>query len=524
MKARESAHRWLQEREISFVFGNPGSTELPFLLGLEKASRYVLALHEGVAVAMAEGYAQASGQVAFVNLHAAPGLGNAIGALYSALKNRSPLLVTVGHQDRRHLFREPLLSGPLLEMARSVSKAVWEVHRGEDLPEALERAYHLALTPPRGPVVAVLPMDLWEEEAAPPRLKTLLPPGAPQGLEALASALSRAENPALILGGGSQAPAARKAALRLVEALPAVVFSDPIGPRHPFPTSHPLYRGVLPPVAAQLRNQLAPHDLVLVVGAPCFLLYPYTPGPPIPEGSHVVLLTDDPAEAARAEAHEVYLGDVAEGLRLLAGAVRPSGRPWPSRPPSPPSPPAPLPSGPRGLNPLYVVERLAQALTGRFVVDEAISLSPPFRKALKVEEGRYLHSASGGLGFAPAAAVGAALAGEAVAAVVGDGAFLFAPQALYTAKVHGLDVAFIVLNNAGYGILKGFAEALYPGQGERVPGLSLSGVDFLLLAQAFGVQGWRADTPEALEEGLAYMGQGPFLLEIRLDPTPHRIF
>lgn len=521
MKARESAHRWLQERGISFVFGNPGSTELPFLLELEKASRYVLALHEGVVVAMAEGYAQASGKVAFVNLHAAPGLGNAVGALHTALKNRSPLLVTVGHQDRRHLFREPLLSGPLSEMARPVAKAVWEVHRSEDVPEALERAYHLALTPPRGPVVVVFPMDLWEEEAPPPRLKTVLPPGAPQGLEALANALSRTQNPALILGGGAQPPAARKAALRLAEALAAAVFSDPISPRHPFPTGHPLYRGVLPPVAAQLRNLLAPHDLVLVAGAPCFLLYPYTPGSPIPEGSHVVLLTDDPAEAARAEAHEVYLGDVAEGLRFLAETVRPSGRPWPSRPTEAPAPP---PSGSQGLNPLYAAKCLAQALKDRFVVDEAISLSPPLRRTLRVDEGRYLHSTSGGLGFAPAAAVGAALAGEAAAAVVGDGAFLFAPQALYTAKAHGLDVAFIVLNNRGYGILQGFAEGLYPGQGQRVPGLFLDGVDFLLLAQAFGVPGWRADTPESLEEGLAHMGRGPFLLEIRLDPTPHRVF
>lgn len=523
MKARESAHRWLQERAIPFVFGNPGSTELPFLLELEKASRYILALHEGVAVAMAEGYAQASGKVAFVNLHAAPGLGNAIGALYTALKNRSPLLVTVGNQDRRHLSREPLLSGPLSEMARPVSKAVWEVHRGEDLPEALERAYHLALTPPRGPVVVVLPMDIWEEEVPPPRLKTLLLPGPPQGLEALAAALSRAENPALILGGGAQGPTARKAALRLAEALPAVVFSDPISPRHPFPTGHPLYRGVLPPVAAQLRNWLAPHDLVLVVGAPCFLRYPYTPGSPIPEGTHVALLTDDPAEAARAEAHEVYLGDVAEGLRFLGEAVRPSGRPWPPRPQPQEASHLP-PSGPRGLNPLYAVRCLAQGLKERFVVDEAISLSPPLRKALHVEEGHYLHSASGGLGFAPAAAVGAALAGEAAAAVVGDGAFFFAPQALYTAKAHQLDVAFIILNNAGYGILKGFAEGLYPGQGERVPGLSLDSVDFLLLAQAFGLQGWRADTPESLEEGLAHLDQGPFLLEVRLDPTPHRVF
>ncbi|AEV15142.1 Thiamine pyrophosphate enzyme-like TPP binding region [Thermus sp. CCB_US3_UF1] len=180
MKARESAHLWLRERGIRFVFGNPGSTELPFLLGLEGAARYILGLHEGVAVAMADGYAQASGEVAFLNLHAAPGLGNALGALYTALKNRSPLVVTVGDQDRRHRFRAPLLSGPLVEMAKPVSKAAWEVSRAEDLPEALERAFHLALTPPRGPVVVAVPMDVWEEEAPPPPLKGPLPPDPPR--------------------------------------------------------------------------------------------------------------------------------------------------------------------------------------------------------------------------------------------------------------------------------------------------------------------------------------------------------
>lgn len=521
MKARESAHLWLRERGIRFVFGNPGSTELPFLLGLEGAARYILGLHEGVAVAMADGYAQASGEVAFLNLHAAPGLGNALGALYTALKNRSPLVVAVGDQDRRHRFRAPLLSGPLVEMAKPVSKAAWEVSRAEDLPEALERAFHLALTPPRGPVVVAVPMDVWEEEAPPPPLKALLPPGPPQGLEGLAEALSQAENPALVLGTGAHAPAARRASLQLAERLGAPVFSDPISPRHAFPTNHPLYRGVLPPLAASLRERLAPFDLVLVAGAPCFLLYPYSPGPSFPPSTRVVLLTEDPEQAARAEAQEVYLGDVALGLRFLAEAVPPGGRPWPEPPPSPPPPP---PRGPGGLNPLYAAARLAQALQDRFLVDEAISLSPPLRRALPTEGARYLHGASGGLGFAPGAAVGAALAGEKAAAVVGDGAFLFAPQALHAARTYGLDVVFVVLNNGGYGILKGFGEALYPGEALRLPGLSFPGVDFPLLAQAFGVGARRVETPEALEEALENLPQGPFLLEVALDPTPLRVF
>ncbi|GAA6731117.1 benzoylformate decarboxylase [Thermus brockianus] len=521
MTARESAHRWLKERGIPWVFGNPGSTEIPFLLGLEEVAGYVLALHEGVAVAMAEGYAQASGQVAVVNLHAAPGLGNAIGALYTARKNRSLLLVTVGQQDRRHLFRDPLLSGPLVEMAHPVAKVAFSVERGADLPEALERAYHLALTPPRGPVVVAIPMDLWEEEAPPPRCKALHLPGMAQGLEALAESLDRATRPALVLGGGADTPLARQAAFRLAEALEAPVFSDPISPRHPFPTQHPLYRGVLPPVAQRIRGILEAFDAVLVAGAPCFLLYPYSPGPAVPTGTRVFLLTDDPEEAARAEAQEVYLGHVALGLEFLSQRVRPRA----GAPPQGVFAPLPTPQSPSGrLNPPYAAARLAQALSPRFVVDEAISLSGVFRRHLRQEGGGYLHGASGGLGFAAPAALGAALAGQRAAAVVGEGSFLFAPQVLYTARELRADVVFVVLNNGGYGILKGFAQSLYPGQAERVPGLALSGVDFCQLAQAFGVPAARVEDPEGLEAALASLPSGPFLLEVVVDPTPHPAF
>lgn len=522
MNARQRAHAWLRERGIPYVFGNPGSTEIPFLLGLEAVARYILGLHEGVVVAMADGYAQASGQVAFVNLHAAPGLGNAIGAIHTARKNRAPLLITVGQQDRRHLFWEPLLSGPLLEMARPVTKAALAVEQGKDLPEALEWAFHLALTPPRGPVVLVVPMDLWEEEAPPPRVKTVYSPGLPQGLEGAVQTLVSARRPALVLGGGTDTPLARRASLQLAEALGAHVFSAPISPRQAFPTFHPLYQGVLPPMASRIRERLASYDVVLVAGAPCFLRYPYTPGPSISQETQVLLLTEDPEEAARAEAHRVYLGDVTLAITYLAEKVASKDVSLP-RKATRPVPPRPTRVA-KGLPPSYALSRVAEALCSRFIVDEAISLSGVFRGTLWTEGGGYLHATSGGLGYGPAAALGAALAGKPAAAVVGDGSFLFAPQVLYTARAYGLDVVFVVLNNKGYSILKGFAESLYPGQADQVPGLSLEEVDFTTLAQGFGIPGARVATPEALEDTLAALGSGPFLLEIVLDPAPTPAF
>ena len=223
MNIREATFEWMRARGIRYIFGNPGSTELPFLVNLPDGVRYVLALQESIALAMADGYAQASGQPALVNLHVAPGLGNAMGVLFTALKNRAPLIVTCGQQDTRHIFHEPLLSGDLVGMARPVTKWAYEVKHAADVPDALEQAYHLAMTPPRGPVFVSIPMNFWDAPAEPPRLKTLHAPDAPQGLEAVAEALTAAQKPALVCGAGVGGAGAVAEAVALAEKLGCAV-------------------------------------------------------------------------------------------------------------------------------------------------------------------------------------------------------------------------------------------------------------------------------------------------------------
>jgi benzoylformate decarboxylase len=277
MNIREATFEWMRARGIHHIFGNPGSTELPFLVNLPDSVRYVLALQESIAVAMADGYAQASGQPALINLHVAPGLGNAMGVLFTALKNRAPLIVTCGQQDTRHIFHEPLLSGDLVGMARPVTKWAYEVKHAADVPDALEQAYHLAMTPPRGPVFVSIPMNFWDAPAEPPRLKTLHTPDAPQGLEAVAEALASAQKPALVYGAGVGGAGAVAEAVALAERLGCAVYHAPLNSRMGFPTSHPLYEGMLLPATPRLMQALSQHDFVLVVGAPVFLLYPYFP-------------------------------------------------------------------------------------------------------------------------------------------------------------------------------------------------------------------------------------------------------
>ena len=281
------------------MFGNPGSTELGMLVGLEEVAHYVLGLQEASVLATADGYAQLTGQPALVNLHTAPGLGNAVGALFTSLKNKSPLVVTAGQQDNRHRAFEPLLSGPLVEMARPVVKWSTEVWRSEDVVRTLERAYQTALTPPTGPVFVSIPMNFWDEVGESIAPKDLSLPSAPQNLEALSNALDQAERPALVMGAQVDRDGAWAAAVTLAEKLGAAVFHDPVSPRCGFPTSHPLFERVLPPAVPMLAGVLEPFDIVAVFGAPLFLAYPYVPGPRLPEHTRAYLVTDDGDEAAR---------------------------------------------------------------------------------------------------------------------------------------------------------------------------------------------------------------------------------
>ncbi len=524
MRVREAVFRWIRERKIPFAFGNPGSTEIPFLVGLEEVTHYVLGLHEGVVVAMADGYAQGAGRPALVNLHTAPGLGNALGALHTAKRNRTPLVVTVGQQDSRHLAQEPLLSDDLVALARSQVKAAYRAVQARDVPGLLERAWLEAAAPPPGPVLVSIPADFWDAEAEPVRPRTLHPPGAPQGLEVLAEALARAQNPALIYGAGVDRTGAWEAGIALAEALRADVFGAPLTARVPFPTDHPLYRGMLAPAAPRIAQALLGHDLVAVFGAPLFLLYPYLPGSPLPPTvREVYLVTDDPHDAARAPTGTAFLGDVGAALAALAERVPRRPGPLPSRAAERARLRAEAARSKARMGLPFVFQTLARRLPPEgIVVDEAISASLLLRAHVPIRRpGGYFTAASGGLGWGMPAAVGLKLARpeRPVVAVVGDGSALYGIQALWSAAQEGTPVVFLILNNGGYAILKSYTRAFYPGQEARVPGLDLPHLDLVALARGMGVEARRVEAPDALEEalGAALAADGPVLLDVQVD-------
>ena len=528
MNIREATFEWMQARGIRYLFGNPGSTELPLLVNLPDGVRYVLTLQESIALAMADGYAQASGQPALVNLHVAPGLGNAMGVLFTALKNRAPLIVTCGQQDTRHIFHEPLLSGDLVGMARPVTKWAYEVKHAGDVPDALEQAYHLAMTPPRGPVFLSIPMNFWDAPAESPRLRTLHPPEAPQGLEVVADALTAAQKPALVCGAGVGGAGAIDEAVALAERLGCTVYHAPLNSRMGFPTNHPLYEGMLLPATPRLMQTLSQHDFVLVVGAPVFLLYPYFPGGMLPPGVGAMLITDDPQEASRAPVTHALVGDIRRALTELASRVPPRDYKMPSRAVEEARRRSEATRARNAMGAFFVLHTLSRHLPeNAVVVDEAVSSSLCLREFVRLAPTNdYYTSASGGLGWAMPASIGIQMAqpDRPVVCVIGDGSVMYSVQALWNAREENAPVLFLVLNNGAYNILKSFTAAFYPGS--RVQGLDVPHVDLVSIAEGMGVHAERLTTPESVEEAIprALEMRQPVLLDVAIDRTVPNLF
>ncbi|QYJ17161.1 Benzoylformate decarboxylase [Rubrobacter xylanophilus DSM 9941] len=522
---REATLDLLRELGMTTIFGNPGSTELPFLRDLPEDFRYVLALQEASALSMAEGYARGTGGAALVNLHTAPGLGNAMGALVTAYHNKTPLVVTAGQQHRGHLALEPLLSGRLVELARPYVKRSHEPARAEDVPHELLRAYHTARQQPSGPVFLSIPMDDWEAEAAAPEVREVSYRTAPDpdALRRAAAVLREVERPAIVAGPGVARSGAFSEVVALAERLRAEVWQDGVAALAGFPQSHPLFRGVLPLAQRLVAETLAPYDAVLVLGAPAFTYYPYLPGEVVREGTALVQITEDPEEAARAPAGTGIVGDVGLAAEGLLGLLpEEPGRPVP--PPGDPLP-APEPSSPMSVD--YVMHTIAELLPeGAVLADESTSSKPVLYRRVRADEPLgHLTSAAGGLGFAMPAAVGLGLAlpDRKAVCVIGDGSSMYSIQSLWTAARYGVGVAVVVINNRGYSILKSFRDLM--GLGENVPGLDLPGIDIVQIARGFGCNGERVEEPDELPQALkrAFSSETPYLVDVLVDTAVPRM-
>ncbi|MFO0806822.1 MAG: thiamine pyrophosphate-binding protein [Gemmataceae bacterium] len=531
----------LHRAGVAHIFGNPGTTELPLndALGRDPRFRYILGLHEIPVMAAADGFAQASGRVAVVNLHTACGLGNAMGMLYNARVSGTPLVVTAGQQDARLRFDEPVLAAPLVEMAQPLVKWSAQVDRVEDVPNATRRAIQIALAPPTGPVFLALPLDVQRAETTGLDLSGPWIPDrhirpAADALNRAAEILSKAANPVILAGSRVTESGGIAELVAVAESLGAPVFTEcgAASGRLPFPTDHPLLRGPLPLWSPDVRNALQPFDVAFAVGLNVLKLYIHQePVRPLPDHLKLVHLDSAPAEIGKNFPVEAgLLGDPKAGLAELAALIppRPDAKAriamWAAQRAAEQSSLRAKVDSLRSACPmssLVMMDTLASVLpTDVAVVQEAPTAHHNhFERlgALKDPAGWFAHRAWA-LGWGAGCALGVKLAWpqRPVLALLGDGASLYGIQALWTAARERIPIVFVIANNGRYRILEHCGEVMkLPGLA-AAPGMKLGDVDFVGLSHSLGVEAHRITEPDDLAARVraAFTSDQPMLFDV----------
>ncbi len=539
----------LRAAGVDHMFGNPGTTELPMMDVLPDYPElnYILALQEGVAMAAADGYAMASGKLGVVNLHVAPGLGNAMGMLYDATKTAPPLLVTAGQQDGRYALTEPLLWGDLVRMVESMTKWAYQVERVSDLPQALRRAIKVATTPPTGPVFLGLPMDIMMAEAdldisAPtqvgPRIR-----GDLEAMQQAATLLANAQHPIIIVGDGVSKSDALDEMVAVAEALGALVVGETVPNTTSFPTDHPLYQGPMPRTQQAVRASLEAADVVFSVGADMFSMSLYSDIEPLPRGVAVVCLDTDPWEMGKNYAVDVaILGDpkatLAEMLPMVSNLISEASRQTATQR-AETLRQAKMESLQRlraqaaeetsktPMSALAMNHVIATTVPADIcIVDESLTSGAALRDLLPRRRPRdYFGLKGGGIGWGLPATVGATLArrDQPVLGLIGDGSAMYSIQALWTAARYGLRSIFVICNNGQYLILKRRLHA-YDGpaaKSQEYVGIDLvqPAIQFVDLAKSMGVYGVRAERAQDFKQALqeALQRPGPTLIDVPIE-------
>ena len=539
MNPRAALMEVLRTEGVDRIFGNPGTSELPLMDELVdvKDIHYVLALQEASAVAMADGYARGTGRPAFVNLHIAAGLANGLANVLNARRSHTPLVVTAGQQDRRHLVQDPMLSGDLVAMAGSICKMSVEVDRADDLATVVRRAFLAAQAPPTGPVFVSIPMDLLEEavDVDVPERSLVRRDAVAGGVEEAAASLATAERPAIVAGDGIAREGALAEVVRVAETVGATVYAEPLNDAVVFPASHALFGGMMAPANAAIRGFLGNHDVVLVVGAVAFMPYPYTPVGAVPADVELLQIDPDPYEIGRTYpvtigmvgSVKATLGALADQLdgRVVSAAERLRSAQLRKEAANKNfDDVARARYSPAPIDPMAAAHGLIDGLPdGGIVVDEAVTTGVYVRNFLAPSEpGRYHFTIGGGLGWALGAAIGVKMARpEApVLAVIGDGSTMYALQGLWTAAHDDVPVVFAVVNNAEYRILKQGLDGLsgLSAKKSTYVGMDLfpPHIDFVGLARALGVAAERVDDAADVAGAVraAFESGAPALVEV----------
>ena len=537
----------LKDEGITHLFGNPGTTELPIMDALTEHPdlNYMMSMQESLVVYMAEGYSRSSGKLSACNVHVAPGLGNAMGAIYAAKFANTPIIITAGQQEQGHGLTEPLLYDPLVPIAQPLVKWAVEVTRFEDLPRIVRRAAKVAMTPPTGPVFISLPGDILNEEGAlelgaRTRVDTRVRP-IDSTLEKIAERILSASNPVIVAGHELATDDALQEAAEFASIIGCPVYQQTVQYGAHFLSEHPGFMGALSRDQQQVRDVLSPYDLLIVLGADVLRMSVWSSVEPLPEGMKIVQIGQRDWEMGKNFPTELAIrADVKETLKALnpklmerGGADQKSkadeslnklsSKNWSAKREVMVKE---LTAAPQtgAIDPAWMVMKIVDTMPEEtIIVDEGIISSRALMSLLPYRTSSSLFGmASGGIGWGVPAACGvqAAHPEKPLIAIIGDGSSMYSIQALWTAANQKLPVNYVICDNGGYRIIK---ERLFSFHGnENFIGMDFKepAVDFVGLANSVGVPSVRvvdhSELVPALEDALNNTS-GPNLISVTVD-------
>jgi benzoylformate decarboxylase len=534
----------LKDEGITHLFGNPGTTELPIMHALKDHPdlTYVMGMQESVVVAMADGYSRATGELVACNVHVAPGLGNAMGALYNCKFTGTPLIITAGQQELGHGLTEPLLYDPLVPIAEPLVKWATEITRLEDMPRIVRRAAKIAMTPPMGPVFISLPGDILNNEVgidlgSSTRVDTRNRP-ADDVLESLADRLLRSKNPVIVCGNEIVTSDALAEAGQFAEAIGAAVYQQTVPYGSHFLSEHPCFVGGLSRSQPQVRGTLEPYDLMIVLGADVLRMSVWDAVDPMPADLPIIQIGLNDWEMGKNYATEIAIGsDVRETLKALTPVLKERGgsvlsdaaakrimalasKNWSANRATLIEKIETTGSG-EPINPDWLMLQISEALPENgIIVNEGVTAARYLNDIHPYRERHDFHGlASGGIGWGIAAAVGVQLAhlDRPVCAIIGDGSSMYSIQAIWSAANQNLPMTYVIVNNGGYRIIKQRLKSFH--QNDHFIGMDFKdpAVNFAALAESMGVTAERVTDPAklraALDNALANK-TGPNLIEV----------
>jgi len=529
-----------------FIFGSLRSANSPLIaaaLAVRPDIQYVAALHEQIAGAMAIGYAQASGRPGVISLPAATGVINALSSMYMAKQARIPMVVIADQQDTQILNEEPPLSGDLLALVRPIAKWSCELRTAEEIPRMLRRAFHEALSVPKGPVLVSVPVDIALKPVAGPAI--VPPQTSPLGtadtgfVRKAAKALISSKRPCVIVGNEISLYRARKESVTLVEVLGCPAYCEPLATGVNFPNRHAQFGGMLPLDAFKASEILSHYDVVLVLGMQTRM--PTRPNEPplLPAESLVIQLNVEPGLAGRTLPCDLTANaDIAETLSRLrteiqllvdsqwVTTVKQRGQKTITRISkhrqeledtiSFPSPMAPIP--------LFWLLRLLDAVRPQksmLVCDLVSDAVNPYETLNLEGSSSYFSSNAGVSGYALAAALGVQWSSpeSSVLCLTSDESALSYPQALWTAAHYGLHVKFVVVNNLGKTNLSLRLAPIDNNPNQVL--IDNPPFDLPSLSRSMRVPAASVSTISQLETALQQMFEtpGPYLLDVQIEDS-----